>query len=73
MPLISEVSIINFVYFIRQQIDNDVVIPRLPVDTETHKFHDWTIIYKKSHILKSMCINENRCKLGEPGCCELCE
>lgn len=45
---------------------------RLPVDRETHQFDDWTIAYTKSHILKSICVNNNRCVAGEEGCCELC-
>ncbi|EAT35384.1 AAEL012448-PA [Aedes aegypti] len=45
---------------------------RLPVDSESHTFDDWTISYTKSHILKSVCINDNKCVPGEAGCCELC-
>ncbi|XP_019546940.3 TIP41-like protein [Aedes albopictus] len=45
---------------------------RLPVDSESHTFDDWTIAYTKSHILKSVCTNDNKCVQGETGCCELC-
>ncbi|XP_035796348.1 TIP41-like protein [Anopheles albimanus] len=45
---------------------------RLPVDSETHQFDEWTISYTKSHILKSVCVNDNRCVAGDAGCCELC-
>ncbi|KAH8304695.1 hypothetical protein KR018_009648, partial [Drosophila ironensis] len=37
--------------------------PRLPVDSESIRFHDWQISYEKSHILKSIC------KLGSTECC----
>ncbi|KXJ67859.1 hypothetical protein RP20_CCG008632 [Aedes albopictus] len=40
---------------------------RLPVDSESHTFDDWTIAYKKS-----VCTNDNKCVQGENGCCELC-
>uniref|UniRef100_A0A1B0EWZ3 TIP41-like protein n=1 Tax=Phlebotomus papatasi TaxID=29031 RepID=A0A1B0EWZ3_PHLPP len=53
-------------------IVDDSGIPRLPVDTETIKYNDWSIQYTKSHILKSICTNENKCKLAEADCCELC-
>lgn len=53
-----------------QETDNGPV--RLPVDSETHSFDDWTISYTKSHILKSVCLNDNKCIAGEPSCCELC-
>ncbi|KAL9693336.1 hypothetical protein quinque_012621 [Culex quinquefasciatus] len=45
---------------------------RLPVDSETHTYDDWTIAYTKSHILKSVCVNDNACVRGDPSCCELC-
>ncbi|XP_058059372.1 TIP41-like protein [Anopheles bellator] len=45
---------------------------RLPVDSETYKYDDWTISYTKSHILKSVCVNDNQCVAGDEGCCELC-
>lgn len=48
------------------------LIPRLPVDEELHRFHDWDIVYQKSHILHSMCTNDRRCVPGQPDCCELC-
>lgn len=54
-----------------QETENGPV--RLPVDSETHTYDDWTIAYTKSHILKSICVNgENQCVRGEPSCCELC-
>lgn len=53
-----------------QETDNGPV--RLPVDSESHTYDDWTISYTKSHILKSVCINDNKCAPGEAGCCELC-
>lgn len=49
-----------------------LLIPRLPVDEEHHRYHDWEIVYQKSHILHSMCTNERRCVAGQPDCCELC-
>lgn len=55
---------------ITQETDNGPV--RLPLDKESHSFDDWTISYTKSHILKSVCINDNKCVSGEPNCCELC-
>lgn len=54
---------------ISPQIDD---IPRLPVNTENYKFNDWDIVYDKSHILKSMCTNNQKCIKDDPGCCELC-
>lgn len=51
---------------------DDNIIPRLPVNTESYKFHDWNIVYHKSHILKSMCTNGQNCIKDDPGCCELC-
>lgn len=54
------------------QTDASVLIPRLPVDEERHRFHDWDILYQKSHILHSMCNNKGVCQPGQPGCCELC-
>lgn len=57
---------------ISPQIDHDISIPRLPVNTETYKFNDWDIVYYKSHILKSMCPNNQKCIKDDPGCCELC-
>uniref|UniRef100_A0A336MVD6 TIP41-like protein n=1 Tax=Culicoides sonorensis TaxID=179676 RepID=A0A336MVD6_CULSO len=48
-------------------------IPRLPVDSETTTFNNWTISYTKSHILKSICTRNNECKQEKPEeCCELC-
>ncbi|XP_034670978.1 TIP41-like protein isoform X1 [Drosophila subobscura] len=45
-------------------MDNDCVVPRLPVDGESIRFNDWNISYEKSHILKSIC------KQGSTKCCE---
>lgn len=53
------------------QVD-DILIPRLPLNTETHKFNGWEIVYHKSHILKSVCTNNNQCTKGDPAACELC-
>ncbi|KAH8325858.1 hypothetical protein KR067_009265, partial [Drosophila pandora] len=39
-------------------------VPRLPVDSEAIRFHDWAISYEKSHILKSIC------KMGSTQCCD---
>lgn len=61
----------NELLCIAPQVD-DNLIPRLPVNTETYNYNDWEIIYHKSHILKSMCPNDRKCILDDPGCCELC-
>ncbi|EDW82050.1 uncharacterized protein Dwil_GK25338 [Drosophila willistoni] len=45
-------------------MSEECFVPRLPVDCESTRFHDWTISYEKSHILKSIC------KLGSTKCCE---
>ncbi|XP_059613727.1 TIP41-like protein [Phlebotomus argentipes] len=57
---------------LQNSVIDDSGIPRLPVNTESIKYNDWNIQYTKSHILKSICTNENKCKLEEPNCCELC-
>lgn len=31
---------------------------KLPLNEDYIKFKEWTISYKKSHILKSVCVNE---------------
>lgn len=54
------------------QQDDDNLIPRLPVHTETLNYNDWVISYNKSHILKSMCSNDNKCLKEDAGCCDLC-
>lgn len=51
---------------------DDIFVPRLPLNTESYKFHDWDMVYFKSHILKSVCINNNECVKDDPNCCELC-
>lgn len=51
---------------------DDDLIPRLPVNTETIDFDNWTITYYKSHILKSMCSNNDKCIKDDEGCCDLC-
>lgn len=53
------------------EVDDDL-IPRLPVNFESFTFHDWNIVYYKSHILKSMCPNNQKCIKDDPACCELC-
>ncbi|XP_058461819.1 TIP41-like protein [Malaya genurostris] len=53
-----------------QETDNGPV--KLPLDNESYSYDDWTISYTKSHILKSVCINDNKCVAGESNCCELC-
>lgn len=55
-----------------QTEETDAGPVRLPVDSESHSFDDWTIAYTKSHILKSVCINDNKCVQGDEKCCELC-
>lgn len=54
------------------QITHDTGIARLPAETESITFQDWTITYTKSHILKSVCPNGEQCKVADEGCCELC-
>lgn len=44
----------------------------IPVDSESTKFHDFDISYTKSHILKSICTNDDKCIKDDIGCCELC-
>lgn len=53
-------------------LTHETGIGRLQLDRESMPFHDWTITYTKSHILKSVCTNGEKCKLGEEQCCELC-
>lgn len=55
-----------------QTEETDAGPVRLPVDRESYTFDDWTIEYTKSHILKSVCINDNKCVQGDENCCELC-
>ncbi|GAB0092663.1 TIP41-like protein [Sergentomyia squamirostris] len=57
---------------LQNSILDDAGIPRLPVNSESVKYNDWNIKYTKSHILKSICTNDNKCKLNETDCCELC-
>lgn len=51
---------------------DDVFIPRLPVNTESIHFNNWKIFYIRSHILKSICSNDNKCIANDDGCCDLC-
>lgn len=51
---------------------DDVFIPRLPVNSDCVQFNDWHISYKQSHILKSICSNNNKCIVNDVGCCDLC-
>lgn len=64
-------SKVNEFFCVVPQVDDDL-IPRLPVNTESYKYHDWNIVYYKSHILKSMCPNNHKCVKDDPACCELC-
>jgi hypothetical protein len=47
-------------------------ISRLPVNSEEIKFGDWTILYKKSHILASVCTTPDKCSQDENKLCQLC-
>lgn len=43
------------------------------MDTETTTFNGWRITYTKSHILKSVCTNNEQCPRDDTaGCCEVC-
>lgn len=50
----------------------NTVARKIPIDSESIQFHNWTIGYTRSHILKSMCANNEQCVQGDDGCCELC-
>lgn len=56
----------------KKMIYEDNLVQRLPVDTESVNFNNWDITYTKSHILKSICVNNEKCVAGESGCCDLC-
>ncbi|XP_022909225.1 TIP41-like protein [Onthophagus taurus] len=49
-------------------IKTEVDIQRLPVDSEEHKFNDWMVKYKKSHILHSQCSTADRCSTSSEKC-----
>lgn len=51
---------------------NDGEIKRLPVNSEEEKFHDWTVKYKKSHILHSQCSTPIICSESEGEHCTFC-
>lgn len=54
------------------RVKGDVDIQRLPVDFEEHKFHDWTVSYKKSHILHSQCVSPEKCAVSNEEACLFC-
>lgn len=56
------------VTYANEQVD----IKRLPVNSEEEKFHDWTVKYKKSHILHSQCSTPMICHDNETNCCAFC-
>jgi len=53
---------------------NERVLPRFNnvVDKDFIVFQKWKISTTKSHILKSICTNNDECKSDDPKCCELC-
>lgn len=53
---------------------NERVLPRFNnvVDKDFIVFQKWKISTTKSHILKSICTNNDECKADDPKCCELC-
>lgn len=51
----------------------NAVSRRIPIDSDSVSFHGWKIGYTKSHILKSVCTNEQgQCAQEDANCCELC-
>lgn len=54
-------------------IDDDNLVQRLPMNSDSIKFNGWTISYTKSHILKSICTKgKDGCPKDDPERCELC-
>lgn len=53
-------------------IKGEIDIQRLPVNEEEYKFNNWTIKYKKSHILHSLCTTPEKCKENATEQCLLC-
>lgn len=53
--------------------ENERVLPRFNnvVDKDFIVFQKWKISTTKSHILKSICANNDQCQADEK-CCELC-
>lgn len=53
---------------------NERVLPRFNnvVDKDFIQFQQWKISTTKSHILKSICVNDDKCQADDPKCCELC-
>ncbi|KAL0279099.1 UNVERIFIED_CONTAM: hypothetical protein PYX00_000721 [Menopon gallinae] len=47
-------------------------IPRLPVNSEQHRFFSWEVKYTKSHILSSQCTKDGKCNPGMTGEEEMC-
>lgn len=53
-------------------VKGEIDIQRLPVDAEEHNFNNWTVKYKKSHILHSQCSTTERCNSGCEEKCQFC-
>lgn len=53
----------------------DVDMQRLPVNYEEYSFNNWTISYKKSHILHSQCTTTEKCAAATTceDCCLFCK
>lgn len=49
-----------------------VDIQRLPVNAEEHKFNDWVVNYKQSHILHSQCSTPEFCSSEDKEKCQFC-
>lgn len=45
---------------------------QVPIDSEQYTFENWTIKYKKSHILNSLCTTPDKCEKSTKDCCLLC-
>lgn len=57
-----------------QSEERERVLPRFNnvVDKDFIVFQKWKISTTKSHILKSICANNDQCKPDGDVCCELC-
>lgn len=53
-------------------VKSDADIERLPVNSEEHKFNDWTVKYTKSHILHSQCTTTAKCADETQEKCQFC-
>ncbi|GJQ81204.1 hypothetical protein Trydic_g23372 [Trypoxylus dichotomus] len=53
-------------------IKGEIDIQRLPVDAEEHTFNNWTVKYKRSHILHSQCSTIEKCSATTDDKCQFC-